>query len=86
VLTLYVTNSLVQRVFLVQLIVDHLVEVFVFMKPKSTVTRKTTAKQWLARHVREVTLSTIEGRSLLGNKSLDTFPQQRINTRFRVNE
>jgi hypothetical protein len=46
----------------------------------------TTARQRLGNQLPEVTLSTIEGRPLLGNRSLDMFPQQQINTLFRVNE
>jgi hypothetical protein len=40
----------------------------------------TIARQRLGKYVPEVTLSTVEGRPLLGNGSLDAFPQQRIGT------
>jgi hypothetical protein len=52
------------------------------MDIKNTVTHMTIVRQRLGKHIPEFTLSTIEGRSLLGNRLLDTFPQQRINTRF----
>jgi hypothetical protein len=39
----------------------------------------TIARQQLRKHIREVTLSTIE-HSLSDNGSLNTFPQQRIDT------
>jgi hypothetical protein len=39
----------------------------------------TIARQWFDKYVPEVTLSTIEGRPFLGNGSLDTFTQHKIN-------
>jgi hypothetical protein len=45
------------------------------------VTHNTIARQRLGKLVPEVTLSTIEGRQLLCNGSINTFTQQRINTK-----
>jgi hypothetical protein len=47
---------------------------------KNTVTHMTIVRQRLGTHVPEVTLSTVEGRALLGNGSVDTFLQEQINT------
>jgi hypothetical protein len=43
-------------------------------------THMTIARQRFGKQVPEVTLSTVEGHPLLGNRSLDTFPQQLIST------
>jgi hypothetical protein len=41
----------------------------------------TIDRQRLGKHIPEVTLSIVEGHPLLGNESLDTFPQQQISTK-----
>jgi hypothetical protein len=49
-------------------------------KINSIVTHMAIARQRLGKNSLEVTLSTTEGHPLLGNGSLNTFPQQRIST------
>jgi hypothetical protein len=43
-------------------------------------THMTITRQRLGKHIPEVMLSTVEGHSLPDNWSLNTFPQQRIDT------
>jgi hypothetical protein len=59
-LCLLALKFLWDQLFLVKLIVDHLVKVFIFMKPKSTLTHMTTARQWLG-NTSIVTLRVVGG-------------------------
>jgi hypothetical protein len=52
---------------------------------QDNVTHMTITRQRLCKHIPEVTLSTIEGRLLPGNGSLNTFPQERISTQSERN-